>query len=733
MNLEQKQKLLKRYHTSKKAKKITAILLVICVLISSAYAFLTAHQTKGNMFTVGNIRLELHEDGWESNTALTVLEKDGTRYQDGREYINKSKLSNIITGEPITKDPTILNVGKNPAHVYMSVDMPTVKINDAWVDLFDTDYDNSSKWQLFNTKTLDDGRHVYYYYYNEELYPDEETEQLFSTITLKDSVYDKLDLSTEFTVIVNGYGSQITGDPDKDWENIIIPDPYDVEFQVYNLTYLREDSSVFAKEKKFPGDPIEMKFDSSLAKQNFSFDWVTDEGEVAYEGMIMPAEDLTLNANYNAFDSDKQTISNYLKYEIWKDDTSALPYAVLIGADETHPEYPTGSNTETVIVPNFVTFTIENEEIKTLDMKGVYSDPKENDINKDMINFEYIQIDKDTIRNYIQDDIFTLPVKGFAVPKYTDKNNDKHSLLSIMKECYLPDGLKFVVGEFSSVYRTPDKWVTTYSYNPETGKYDKEEKILVLGSTNQTNVSVLEKIHIPYNCEYIGRSVFMMCNHLKEVQIPNTLISIEPYSFSDCSKLNNIELSNSVKKIGDFAFNGCFALSNLSLSNNIVQIGEMAFYDTAMFNDNKYWTGNAFYIGPYCLGYSNTKSPSALTIKDGTILIADYAFDNCRTLNSVIIPESVKYIGIAAFNACNYIDYVNIKGTENAEPLEIAENAFSANIEEFYLPLRKIYLYRHAIWCMYLTYEGTEEQFKSNVIKMDKDAIYSVPRMYYGG
>lgn len=631
MNLEQKQKLLKRYHTSKKAKKITAILLVICVLISSAYAFMTAHQTKDNMFTVGNIRLELHEDGWESNTALTVLEKDGTRYQDGSEYINKSKLSNIITGEPITKDPTILNVGKNPAHVYMSVDMPTVKINDVWVDLFDTDYNNSSKWQLFNTQTLDDGRHVYYYYYNEELYPDEETETLFSTITLKDSVYDRLNLSNEFTVIVNGYGSQINGDPDDDWDNITPPDPYDVDFPIYNLTYLREDSSVFAKEKKYPGDPIEMKFNNTLVKQNFSFDWVEDDGTVAYEGMPMPAEDLNLNANYTRLTNVEP--SGYLTVTFTT--TRGL---TVTGANEDSPEYP--SEPTTVVVPSSISVYKDSET--EYHIEGAYLEHWSRPYSS-FGDLHFLNLKTDTIYNDTEEEVYLSEmfnkfttdgiVANIPVIEISASSKKDAGLGKVAKKLVLPDTIQ------------------TVSYG-------------VINNSIYSNDSILEEINIPYSCEKIST---LECN----------------------SNLTNITLPNSLTELGQYVFNGT-KISELTIPPSLKRCGRLGIvgeYEETETGVTSIWQGlqkiNISDLDAWCnidyLPYGGESSDETIGIKgentklllngnevSGDIIlnnitrVSEHAFINCDKITSVTLPSGVIKIGNRAFSDCDNLIHLNI-------------------------------------------------------------------------
>ena len=341
-----KQKFNKRKHS--KTLKGIAFILVFAILISSAYAFLTAHQTKNNVFTLGNIKLELHEDGWESNQSLTDIVKDGTKYKNGKDYISSSKLKNVVPDEPITKDPTILNVGSNPADVYISVDMCTALIDGEYVDIFETNYDsNTSKWKLYKTENGNHGRHIYYYSYDETLYPTEETDTLFSTVTLKSELYDLLDTSTDYTIVVNGFGIQQGAEPSID------EIPFPLPEKLY-VSYIREDGSLYAKEEKEPGDPIEMKFDASLAKQNFSFDWIEDDGTVAFEGMPMPNHNINLNANYTKL-TDATTDEGLLKYKILKKNNEF--FARVIGIND---EYY--NNEEIINVPESIWFVFNGTE-----------------------------------------------------------------------------------------------------------------------------------------------------------------------------------------------------------------------------------------------------------------------------------------------------------------------------------------------------------------------------------
>ena len=404
----------------KRAKKAVAFLLVVAILITSAYAFLTAHQTKTNVFTVGNIRLELHEDGWEANSALVNKTTEGDTYSDGSTYYTSSKLENIIPGEPITKDPMVKNVGKNDARVYMSVSMPQINGADAF-----TMNNMGSNWNLFQT-VEQNGYKVYYYHYATVLPAnsgnDSNTSNLFQSVTLTDEAYSHMSTEADYSIIINAYGCQTVGEDDwqKAWNKIRTSDPsLDLpEIEIISLDYYTEDGELYFSEEKAAGDPISLKFEPALAKQNFSFNWVTDEGEVAYEGMIMPQRSMNLTANYNQITSEPVSGGYFYYWIIQENDTIG---AFLTGLNpSTCPD-----GLETINIPAEITFTCGT---------GV------NTLGDTVI---------DDTTYFTAGETVTVPViktQGF----WSDDSPDFETKTSSITTVYLPDSLIYVGGTSTS-------------------------------------------------------------------------------------------------------------------------------------------------------------------------------------------------------------------------------------------------------------------------------------------
>ena len=97
-----------------RAKQFISFALILAIVICGAFAYLTATDSKKNVFTVGNVDIELIEEKWDENG----------------NYEGELNL-NMLPGEEIPKAPYIKNTGDNEAWVYVTVGVPTVYAENA--------------------------------------------------------------------------------------------------------------------------------------------------------------------------------------------------------------------------------------------------------------------------------------------------------------------------------------------------------------------------------------------------------------------------------------------------------------------------------------------------------------------------------------------------------------------------------------------------------------------------
>ena len=179
-----------------------------------------------------------------------------------------------------------------------------------------------------------------------------------------------------------------------------------------------------------------------------------------------------------------------------------------------------------------------------------------------------------------------------------------------------------------------------------------------IGNYAFSGCSGLTSVTIPNSVTSIGGSAFSGCSGLTSVTIPNSVTSIRGSAFYGCSGLTSVTIPNSVTSIRGSAFYGCSGLTSVSIPNSVTSIGSDAFHGTAWYNNQP---DGLVYAGKVAYKYKGDMPENiSVTIKDGTLGIAGYAFYYCSGLTSITIPNSVTSIGQNAFSGCSGLTSVTI-------------------------------------------------------------------------
>ena len=188
------------------------------------------------------------------------------------------------------------------------------------------------------------------------------------------------------------------------------------------------------------------------------------------------------------------------------------------------------------------------------------------------------------------------------------------------------------------------------------------DSVLNIGDSAFAECTALESITIPDSVLSIGYSAFEGCTALKNITIPGSVLSIGDNAFKECTALESATISEGVKSIGDNAFYNCTNLVNVSLPDSLTSISFNTLYGC---NLQKYDDGTASYLGNsenhYLVLVSViSKEITSFTIDDKTKFIWNGAFNGCRSLERVDIPDSILGIGHHAFQDCNSLTAIKI-------------------------------------------------------------------------
>jgi len=220
---------------------------------------------------------------------------------------------------------------------------------------------------------------------------------------------------------------------------------------------------------------------------------------------------------------------------------------------------------------------------------------------------------------------------------------------------------------------------------------------------------------------------FKNANYLKGVILPSTLESIGNEAFSYCYYLNSIIIPEGVTSIGNMAFSSTGSLGSIYLPSTLINVGSELFkwgyYNTQIYLhediDTSLWDADwnldnqpvindalgtysqdgisylalnnyeAYIIDNSLLEKTNLVVPETISFDSNTFSITRinaYSFYRNKSLETISLPQSLKYIGFSAFSTNSNLSSVFIP--ENSE-IEIIDNsAFygCSNLRSFTIP-----------------------------------------------
>ena len=207
------------------------------------------------------------------------------------------------------------------------------------------------------------------------------------------------------------------------------------------------------------------------------------------------------------------------------------------------------------------------------------------------------------------------------------------------------------------------------------------EGVTGIGENAFRNSLYLALIDIPDGVTSIGAGAFSNCKFLRSIVIPEGVTCIENFTFMDCESLQSVIIPNSVTAIGNQAFCGCVSLQRIDFPDSVTYIGDGALDGTVWYAEQP---DGLIYANNVLYKQKGEPKDNSIAIREGTVSISPSALSDCTSLQSIIIPDSVKEIGVNAFYGCTSLRNIDIP--KSVKRIEYGAFASCTSLQSIVLP-----------------------------------------------
>ncbi len=219
------------------------------------------------------------------------------------------------------------------------------------------------------------------------------------------------------------------------------------------------------------------------------------------------------------------------------------------------------------------------------------------------------------------------------------------------------------------------------------------EGLISIGKLTFMDCWELQEIRLPKSLKTLGEGTFASCFALTEIELPEGLKTVGEGFLYHCISLTSVVIPASVTEMGDRPFSGDWALKTVEIKGNVPRLSNYSFHECDALQEVLI-TGSVGTIGDDA--FKELDSLERVQIASGLKTIGKRAFWLCDNLTTVSLPDGVTSIGKEAFKECSSLTTINLpnsittiganafNGTKLTGPLNIPSSLVSLGDNAFH-------------------------------------------------
>ncbi len=194
--------------------------------------------------------------------------------------------------------------------------------------------------------------------------------------------------------------------------------------------------------------------------------------------------------------------------------------------------------------------------------------------------------------------------------------------------------------------------------------FEKEDEIDYIGEGAFAGCDMLEGFDMPVRVTEVAPYTFAWSG-IRYIEMEDWVTKIGERAFTNCKNLSEIILSKRLKSIDNFAFAWCDQLEDFTIPNKVTHIGYEILQACNNIDTIRYFATDCETSGSYYNkadermvgGFESNSGLKYVEISENVQTLPAYLLYNCKFINEIDIPKSVKKINEYALHHTGWYNY----------------------------------------------------------------------------